>query len=212
MLCGGQTPIDDITIKFINKMQQTKSNQLTDKDKYEAIVAKIDSCQRCKLGKLDLNKRDISKGYGKLMGYYKGSYKNKVMLVGMSPSYRRYSKIYHAFGGEVFHFGTGYDFMTLLKELNLLDKVYITNLIKCSASKNIVHRTSTVACYPHLLEEIRMVEPKKIICLGAKPYQYLKTVMKENIEVAVIPHPTYWSSYYQMSKKEYSNLLCQNII
>ena len=81
------------------------------------ILEKIRQCDLCELGLLDLNKENIDKGHGKLLPFWREDITGKIMLVGLNPSYRRFPGIHQAFGGEVKHNGTGYEFIQLLEEL-----------------------------------------------------------------------------------------------
>ena len=85
------------------------------------LLNNIRFCEKCSLSLLRLNKYDKLLGYGKLNPFYKGDYVNKIMLVGLNPSYRRYPGIHRAFGGDIPHKGTGYDFTKLLSSLELLE-------------------------------------------------------------------------------------------
>ncbi len=170
------------------------------------ILDKIHYCKNCPLSKLKTNIFDIDKGYGKLLPFWTNLHHGKIMLVGLNPSYRRFPGIHQAFGGQVKHAGTGYVFMKLLEDLDLLDSVYITNLVKCSTTNNKIDVEIIKKCFPILRQEIEAVAPKKIIALGRKAYDYLKPRDSENI-VTYAPHPCYWSAYNKMSKQEYSRIL-----
>lgn len=174
------------------------------------LISKIELCQNCPLSSLQINKRDLKLGYGKLLPFYGISHENKVMLVGLNPSYRRFPGIYCAFGGDVKHSGTGDTFISLLVSLNLIDKVYITNLIKCSCSDNKPIQENYEQCFKIFSEEVNLVKPTKIIALGKNVYNFLIKYQKYGI--TYIPHPVFWSAYNKISTKDYSQLLCKTII
>jgi uracil-DNA glycosylase family 4 len=153
-----------------------------------------------------MNILKIEKGYGKLLPFFINEYEGKVMLVGLNPSYRRFPEIYQVFGGTVNHKGSGYKFMMLLKQLKLLDKVYITNLIKCSCEDNNPSSQSYDSCFEIFKKELELVQPSKIIALGNKPFEYLNTQNLKSPLVRIY-HPVYWSNYHQITTEQYSNIL-----
>ena len=173
------------------------------------LLNNIRFCEKCSLSLLRMNRYDKLLGYGKLNPFYKGNYTNKIMLVGLSPSHRRYPGIHRAFGGDVPHKGTGYEFTKLLTNLGLINKVYITNLIKCSHESNKPQKISYDRCFPVLRQEINMVQPPKIIALGDKVYGYLKEklFLKELNMLHKLPCPVATT----MLREKYSKLLCQQI-
>lgn len=178
----------------------------------EVINACISACSSCPLSKLSLNKENIDKGYGKLKPYYKGGYKNKIMLVGLNPSYRRFPGLTCAFGANIRHNGTGWKFVRLLNDMDLLHDVYITNLIKCSCKNNNPTIESFDDCYEIFNEELKVVTPRVIIALGRKVYDYLKNKVPDNTKLKFVPHPTYWCAYGKISEYQYKMLLSQAIM
>ncbi len=118
----------------------------------------IQNCDKCLLCKASMNQQDVSKGTGKLIGYYKDFYEGKCMIIGANPSYRRYPGIYQAFGGEVLHSGTGNDFIDILRSMNLLDKIYLTNAVKCSTMEHRILPNIYRTCFERLLKEIEIVK------------------------------------------------------
>lgn len=173
------------------------------------IIDKIDICCKCDLCFLEINKTNETKGYGKLLPFFIKDFKNKIMLVGLNPSYRRFPGIYQAFGGDVQSEGTGWKFISLLKELNLSDKIYLTNLIKCSCLDNEPKLEHYDKCFPIFKKEIEIINPPYIVALGRKVYNYLKK--NTNKKVKYLPHPCAWISYNRYTKKQYSQLLCKTI-
>ena len=169
------------------------------------FLEKIKKCERCSLFKLEMNIDNINKGYGKLLPFYLNDYHNKIMLCGLNPSYRRFPNIYQAFGGQIEHNGTGYDFIKLLEELDLLNEIYVTNLVKCSTLNNKINTEIMKKCFSIFLKEIVTVNPSKIIALGRQVHSFLKDNLNYNI--MYLPHPCYWSAYKRITKEEYSKLL-----
>lgn len=174
------------------------------------LLRLIRNCNMCPLSELRMNHEDISMGYGALLPFYQGHYKDKIMLVGLNPSYRRFPDIFQAFGGLVPHEGSGAKFMKLLKELNLLDRIYITNLIKCSCSDNKPTQQMFKDCLAIFRQEVRMVRPTKIIALGRQTYDFLQQTKLQKIYY--LNHPVYWSEYQKITKDEYSRRLCKLIM
>lgn len=174
----------------------------------KTINEKIQKCNRCYLCLLECNKYNLNLGHGKLLGYHRPNFINNrdiIMMVGLNPSYRRFKGITHAFGGEVEHKGTGDKFIKILKELNLLDKLYITNLVKCSTLTNKVS-DDVNNCADWIREEVNILNPKKIVCLGKQVYDFMRSVYPD-FEVLKIPHPNYCISYKKISEDKYKKLL-----
>ena len=174
----------------------------------EKLKVDIDNCTDCILHSLKVNTKDKSKGYGKLTGYYKDSFKNKIMMCGLNPSHRRFPDIYQAFGGEVEHKGTGRQFIQLLKELNLLNKIYLTNIIKCSEDNNKPLMTHFNKCIRHFKRELDLVKPSVILAFGKDTYLFLKYA---GINATYIHHPVYYSVYKKISKESYMTEILNSI-
>jgi uracil-DNA glycosylase family 4 len=201
---------DDITISPDNKGSPGPNlDSLAPIQNMIEFNKNLDNCKTCVLADIDYNVKNVEKGHGKLYGFYVGSFEGKIMLVGLNPSYRRFPNIQCAFGGDVPHSGTGSDFVKLLQELNLLDKVYITNLVKCSAKGNKVDSKYLDYCYDNFKKELDIVKPKMIIALGTPVYSYLQHVLPVEYltNLKHIFHPTYWSGYHKMSKQNYADMI-----
>ncbi len=174
------------------------------------LLNNIKNCNDCKLCMLEINTDNVIHGFGKLLPFYRKSYKNKTCIIGLNPSFRRFPGIYQAFGGEVEHDGSGDKFIKMLKELNLLDKVYITNMVKCSTITNKVSIKDINSCFKWLDKEIELIKPKKIICLGNAVYDVLKDTYL-NTTVIKIPHPSYCISYKKITEEKYKEILANEI-
>ena len=75
-----------------------------------------------------------------------------------------------------------------------LESVYTTNIVKCwPADKRNNNRTPTDsevrACLPHLLNEIRVVRPKKIVALGRVPERILRQTRANNPDMKILDVP-----------------------
>lgn len=54
------------------------------------------------------------------------------------------------------------------------DKVYITNVAKCRPPGNrIPTKSEADSCFPYLIRQIELIQPKIIVCLGTLATQYL---------------------------------------
>src|SRR5436190_567567 len=65
-------------------------------------------------------------------------------------------------------------FTELLREAGInLDTVYITNCVKCATYNKELKTKHFTACKNHLLQEIRSVQPKAIVAVGAEALEWL---------------------------------------
>jgi DNA polymerase len=90
------------------------------------------------------------------------------------------------------------------KVLNIdIKQIYITNILKCIPSKDIsLSDEQLQICKPYLKQEIDIIQPKVIICLG-QILSYIKDILKiddlkhgvlqdyNNIKVVSIDHPSF---------------------
>ena len=161
----------------------------------------INKCTKCTFSQEEYNMPNKAKGTGPLVGYYQKEFKNKIMIVGMNPSHRRFPGIWQAFGGEVRHAGSGQVFIDLLKDLGYLDKVYITNLVKCSTPTNKITEHDVNMCKEFLWREIELVNPPFIVCLGSDVFQKMRDIVDD--ELRYLHHPSYYSNYHKISRDDY---------
>jgi len=114
------------------------------------------TCQNCPLSKLEVNKDFVRPS-----GYPRA----RIMFVGMNPSNKRCSTT--VFGGEDDRHKEIVDAM--LKGVNLTrDNIYVTNILKCSTADNKFDAELAVHCMSKLIDEIALVDPELIICLGVE--------------------------------------------
>jgi uracil-DNA glycosylase family 4 len=168
---------------------------------------KIQCCKRCNLCELALNKLDIQKGFGKLLGWKGGNKLVKYMFIGLNPSYNRFPNIKYAFGGRDFEEGTGVEFIKILKDIGILEDSYVSNLVKCSSTDNDIKREYVEQCLWFLKEEVEIYQPEKIIALGKKVDLYIKelNVIPEWYDYHTIWHPNFCVSYARNRLPEYIN-------
>ena len=78
----------------------------------------------------------------------------------------------------------------VFSENDFLEKVYITNLVKCESDINGVVDSETQAhCFEKFLrEEIALLKPKAILALGKEVYRLLQDRGVKN--VVICPHPS----------------------
>ena len=109
------------------------------------------------------------------------------------------------------------------------EEVYIGNVVKCRPPKNRIPLPEEInACYPHLQEQIHIIRPKIIVCLGAMSAKTLvdpraqitkirgKWVEKQEIRIMPTFHPAallrdpqkkklVWQDFQQV-EREYKEL------
>lgn len=54
-----------------------------------------------------------------------------------------------------------------------INDIYITNLVKCKTSHNMVSEEYANSCRAYLLKQIELIKPKLIVALGESSYSYL---------------------------------------
>lgn len=163
------------------------------------INAEIDACNKCAISRLRFNVRDLSKGYGKLCGW-RGSDDVDFFFVGMNPSYRRFANIKYAFGGSSFDKGTGVEFVKILDGLGVKNRSAIDNLCHCSTESNSISALNALNCFPFLLQEIKLLDPIKIIAMGDRTFDFIEQLIETNSvrllsKLVKIHHPNFAISY-----------------
>jgi len=149
-------------------------------DKLNELYDKIEKCDACPLANLSVNKTRLRSKLGT----------NNILIVSQNPSHYRTGDA-HVMGG----FDKLYS-----DELNkLLEKCYITNIVKCSFTKNKAPddiEGITHVCSKWLLNEIRLIQPQLIVVTGrlAKDYLPLKEIMKimPKVDITFVSHPAYY--------------------
>lgn len=116
------------------------------------------NCYLCQLSKYRAN-----------VLFGRGNSNANVMFIGDEPS------ISEDETGE-FYSGRMGSLLTQMIEnvLNIkVNDVYITNLVKCKTSHNIVNDEYANACRAYLLKQIEIIKPKLIVALGESSFSYL---------------------------------------
>lgn len=113
-------------------------------------MLKIKYCDKCPLAIFN-NFVPVS---GKLYGI-------DIMIIGEAPGATEVRR------GEVALGKSGKLLKKMLRRYKLLDKCYITNVVKCKPPGNRAPRpTEIAACKPYLLTELKRVKPKLILLMG----------------------------------------------
>ncbi|MDD5649365.1 MAG: uracil-DNA glycosylase family protein [Candidatus Nanoarchaeia archaeon] len=183
-------------------------------NRLDEINFRIQACTNCELCNLEYNKKDISKGYGKLYGWRGGHKKCRFMLIGMNPSYNRFSNHEYAFGGVNGSPGPGEKFISLLKEISIFKEVFIDNVCHCSSEDNTIKLVWAQSCFKYIIDEIEVLRPVKIITMGSKVFDFFKILSSANnikIPIENIWHPSYVFSYRRATKNEYKEMLLKII-
>lgn len=184
------------------------------------LEQKIIACKKCELYKTRKNP---------VVG--EGNKKAKIMFIGEAPGFNE-DRLGRPFVGKA-----GKVFDELLKSIDLKrEEVYITNILKCRPPNN---RNPTkkeiIACAPYLDEQIKIIKPKKICCLGNFSTKYIleKFGLKDkiqgiskirrrifkvnsiigNIEIIPLYHPavaTYDKNKFETLKKDFEVIKNEN--
>jgi uracil-DNA glycosylase family 4 len=185
--------------------------------KISLLNERIQECKKCDLCDLECNKKDISKGYGKLYGWSNGISKCRYLFIGMNPSHSRFPDHEHAFGGIEGSPGAGQKFNSLLKEAGVFDNIFVDNLVHCSSLSNSISLSQALQCFEYLQEEIKILKPIKIVAMGRQVFEMLNILLIEhNIKIPImnIWHPSYVFSYQREKPEKYKEMIvkvCQEI-
>lgn len=98
-----------------------------------------------------------------------GNKKAKIMFIGEAPGATEEIQ------GEPFVGRAGKLLNTMLKSIGLSrEDIYITNILKCRPPENKAPLLKEIkSCFPYLLKEISLVQPKIIVALGRIAAQFL---------------------------------------
>jgi len=161
---------------------------------------KIQNCNKCSLCEFEFNKLDISKGFGKLLGWKGSNERVKYFFVGLNPSHNRFKNLMYAFGGKDFDEGTGVEFVKILRDIGILEESYVTNITKCSSKTNDVTEENVKKCLMFLKVELLLNKPEVVISLGKKVDNYLckyGNIVPVGVKYESIWHPNYVISYHR---------------
>ena len=164
----------------------TNSNSFSSKEEelklpntINALNNQVKNCHLCSLSK---GRKHVVCGEGNSSG--------NIMFIGDIPQEQEDTE------GRIF-LGQGGKMLTSMieKVLNISrNEVYITNLLKCRPQSNQELNEALIhTCKAYLLKEIELVQPKIIVTLGEKAYQYLTNDYSplEKVRGNIIQHTKY---------------------
>lgn len=168
------------------------------------ITHEINYCNDCQLCSREVNKKDFSKGYGKLIPVIRSFYP-KYLIVGMNPSNSRLANTEIPFAindsdnkNEVF--------LNILKKYGIYEKSVITNSVKCSTENNKITHKDFKRCKHHLEAELEIFRPTYIVCLGDNVRTLIEaSTAFKNTEIIQIYHPAYQYTYRKLTEQEYEH-------
>ena len=188
----------------IIKMLKQRANS-AERITIESIYNNVEQCKKCDLKtKLECNSSIVK---------YSGRLNAPIMIIGKNPSYKRRGNT--CFGNE--------DYVNnphLEKLLNnyefTCDDVYSTNLVKCSTEDNIDPSDEQLnCCKDFLINEISIIKPKIIICVGKFSSNFFQLKFGEHKKIddiiyVSIKHPSSLSYNNDEESKKlfYSQLDC----
>jgi DNA polymerase len=176
------------------------------------IIEKYSGCTNCNLCRF---RNNIVFGYGNINA--------DIMFIGEAPGEQEDIQ------GIPFVGSAGTIFSQAIGENKLLRKnIYITNIVKCRPPKNRNPIEDEIkACFPFLLDEIKTVKPKMIICLGkvagnclnnvkmsvGKMRKLNGSILNQTIKVRNTYHPaaTLYNPYYYQKLKNDIGLYVEEI-
>jgi len=138
-------------------------------EKLQLLKQQILNCKKCDLHKIRTNP---------VIG--EGSPDAGIMFIGEAPGFNEDKQ------GKPFVGRAGKIFDELLNSINLKrEKIYITNILKCRPPNNRNPTQEEIKiCSPYLNEQIDIIKPKVICCLGnfSTDYIFKKFNLKEKIQ------------------------------
>jgi uracil-DNA glycosylase family 4 len=178
---------------------------------FEELNSRIQKCNKCNLCSLTINQKDLSKGYGKLLGWRGGIKKCRFLFVGMNPSHIRFPNLEFVFGGLTGDKqGVGKRFIDLLKKVEIFEEIYCTNLVKCSSSTNEINLENASNCIGFLLEEFDILKPEVVIALGTQVHDVLLEFFRNysiNAKLQQTWHPNWVFRYKKVSEEKYLDII-----
>lgn len=140
------------------------------------LYAQIQECRKCELAGMEVN---AFKPYIKLG-------EEPILIISQNPSVHRaeFPYVYGALDKLLRHLPSE----RAVELERILDKIYVTNIIKCSTPDNRAPKKKEVAnCLRWLDEEVKIINPKKIIVLGTPARKAVEGRYK--IPMEFLEHP-----------------------
>ena len=135
---------------------------------------------------------------------------NQYMFIGIAPG--RGKNI--PFSIKAFSHSSGNILKDILCKLNIYEKCYFTNIVKCNTLKtNFFDMYNVKNCINNFLQkEIEIINPKVIFLLGKQCQLFFDKYVKTNIKIIRIHHPSYFN-YCRNNNDlfEYENKIKENI-
>lgn len=130
---------------------KAKTQKFTFYSSLEKLNQACSSCNRCSLSK---KRHQVVTG--------RGETKPDIVIIGEAPG-KQEDKLGQPFVGD-----SGKFLGKMLEVVKLDFNVYFTNVIRCRPPDNRKPSTDEIkTCKPYLVDELRLIEPKIIICAGA---------------------------------------------
>ncbi len=132
-----------------------QSKKLTQKLTFYSDLKKLNrACSNCDHCYLSQKRQQVVVGRGELQP--------DIAIVGEAPG-KQEDKAGQPFVGE-----SGKFLLKILKAVQLDSRVYFTNIVRCRPPDNRKPTAEEIkACQPYLIDELRLIKPKIIICAGA---------------------------------------------
>lgn len=140
---------------MMNSWQTSLENHLRGEDSLDKIYQEVDACKQCELFQLEVNQKR-SKRAG-------ADEPSKLVLVAQNPSFWRRGN------RDLYSSKSGKFLRRLLAEAGIdREKVFVTNVVKCSTLKNEKPSVKAIrVCQLYLYRELELLDPKLIVALGA---------------------------------------------
>ena len=164
----------------------------------------VDNCHLCSLSK---SRKNILFGYG--------SENANIMFLYDEPNSVEDT------AGEYYR-GKNGELLALMIE-NVLkikkEEVYISSMVKCKSSKDIVLNNDIHSCNSYLNKQIDLIQPKLLVILGQSAYELLfnektnnndyksKSLKYKNIETICTYHPSFLIRNPSLKKEAYYDML-----
>ncbi|UOD34486.1 uracil-DNA glycosylase [Deferribacteraceae bacterium V6Fe1] len=131
---------------------------------FDALIERVKSCQKCQLAK---SRQNIVFGEGNVSA--------DLMFIGEGPGAEEDKQ------GRPFVGRAGQLLTKMIQAMGLKrEDVYIANIVKCRPPDNRnPFKEEAQSCIEYLMEQIKIVRPKVIICLGSVAATYLLNTEKQ---------------------------------
>jgi len=133
-------------------------------DPFDTLVEKVAACKKCQLFKSRQN-----------VVFGEGNIRAELMFIGEGPGAEEDKQ------GRPFVGRAGQLLTKMIEAMGLKRKdVYIANIVKCRPPDNRnPFKEEAQSCIDYLMEQIKTVNPKVIICLGSVAATYLLSIEKQ---------------------------------